>query len=158
MLEWIVIGLGVVVGIVLMWILAVLGLWWFMGSYMIRDVRGLTRSLSNLPAGVQTEIATEASKKINKSLSQTSTKPSLSQEKVWELKKKQLKRAQDERWQSIYEGATSETNPEWAKAALWESFLMAEAGKFNNRQSRKTKELIFKWINNLVSERQRINF
>ncbi|MCH9053296.1 MAG: hypothetical protein IIA72_19930 [Proteobacteria bacterium] len=114
-------------------------------SYMRRDVEAVLRNVVNLPANVQRSIAHRVFDEILVAITEIE-KMQRPSDALDEKIREQLEHATANRHQAIMDGASDAADPNWAAAALVESWLMANTGKAGRGTFEAIDGLIMGWI------------
>ena len=121
------------------------------GSFTKSDTKKVLRSIVGLPADVQRSCAQRVLDEISAAAAELEKTPGPGHD-LDEVIKKQLERAKASRHQALREGARDHSDPSWAAAALVESWLMANTGKFGRSTFEVVHGLIMGWVQSTLTE------
>lgn len=116
------------------------------GSFLRTDTEKVLRNVVGLPADTQRSIAQTVLDEIFAAVAEIEKTPGPSSPERDDAMKIQLERAMANRHVAIMGGATDDTAPDWAAAALVESWLMANTGKFGRSTSEVIDGLVGGWL------------
>jgi hypothetical protein len=121
------------------------------GSFLKSDAEKVLRNLVALPADIQRRCAHAVLQEILTALKEMESASGAGANRDTVIKK-QLERAKANRHLAIINGARDYNNPDWAAAALCESWLMANTGALGHSTFDAINGLIMGWLHSTLTK------
>jgi hypothetical protein len=121
------------------------------GSFHIKDVNSILKRIKKIPMNLQKVCA----QNVLENLIDAANALALSKPDSEDFRDKikwLVLDAQEMRHEALHNGATSDSDPIWAAAALLESWIMARSGSIGVNTHKEINGMIMDWLKSVVSK------
>ncbi len=114
-------------------------------GFLASDTQKTLRAVRDLPSEEQQSVAQAVANEIFTAAEEIENTAAPGAQ-MDEVIRRHLTRAKEFRHEALKRGATNASNPLWAMASLYESWMMAVSGVLDERQSADIQQAIDRWL------------